>query len=594
MKLPRGHMVKLSIGTFSLFILILAAFQSPALAAVLYKSYLVKYDRGWDILCDPYVVQKDDWVYKIFRQKGELSAEDFREFLSIFKRLNPHIHNIDRIRPNQHIIIPLKKIEPGTFPDQASGQVTIPFVTISKISDLLNSYARTYEVRRGDSISKLISKQFGQYGSKSYREGVQLFKTINPQVVDLNYIYVGQQLKLPETSVQNQAWYQSLFDRAGRIKKELTDTTLAGATPPVPPAPVVSDVKSPEDPISETVATLDGKLRNRGTYFFPRKGQADFELDLSRFPIMEMKDGTRIVFAKKTDADRANLEELPSLWDKVRIVDIEENSQAETILSSVMQTTETATPLTELSFSDHGMVVTVTAKWIKASPPDADGIIRHTCISGIIDKNQKTPDTIIRYLDQHHIVIKDILENKTPADMQADTASSTPYVLPDILALVPIQRKAFARDLIEALGGQFAKDIAVSFPYAGIQIQAVSNLVSTSGGKEFLLDFGDLYGDAVQEIEKTGLKVVQIKHDVDIRTLISRILTEMEEAFINDPIIYAAKRPVEHNTRMNIKGFMVTKQDGSKILVSVIPLHNRILQFLNQDKIKVILVGVPA
>jgi hypothetical protein len=592
MKRPKGLLAKLSLSIFGFLLLLLATYQPPVFAAVLYKSYLVKYDRGWDILCDPYVVQKDDWVYKIFRQKGELSAKDFREFLSIFRRLNPHIQNIDRIRPNQHIIIPLKKIEPGTFPDQASGTVTIPFVTISKVTDLINSYASSYEVRRGDSISKLLSKQFGQYGSKSYQEGVQLFKTINPQVVDLNFIYVGQQLKLPESAIQNQAWYQSLFDKAGRIKKELGGTTFGSPPPPAPTA-VVSEVTSTEDPISETVAALDGKLRNRGTYFFPRKGEADFELDLSRFPVMELKDGTRIVFANKTDAARADLDELPSLWDKVRIIDVEEDSQAQTLLSSI-QETETAMPLTEVTFSDYGLNVTVTAKWIKASPPDPDGIVRHTCISSIEAKSQRTPDTIIRYLDQHNIVIKDILENKTLADMQPDTASSDPYVLPDILALVPIQRKAFARDLIEALGGHYAKDIAVSFPYAGIQIQAVSNLVSTPSGKEFLLDFGDLYGDAVQEIEKTGLKVVQIKHDTDIKSLISIILSELEESYINDPILYAARRPVQFNTKMSFKGFMVTKQNGSRILISVLPLHNSILQFLNQDKIKVILVGVPA
>jgi len=593
MKVPKVFLARLSFGILGLFIGLLAAAPTPGYAAVLYKSYLVKYDRGWDILCDPYVVQKDDWVYKIFRQKGELSSKDFREFLSIFKRLNPHIHNIDRIRPNQQIIIPLKKIEPGTFPDQASGTVTIPFVTISKVADLLNSYSSSYDVRKGDSISKLLSKRFGQYGTKSYQEGVQIFKTINPQVVDLNYIYVGQQLKLPESAVQNQAWYNSLFDNAGRIRKDLSETPPA-STPPVSPTPVASEIKTLEDPISETVAALDGKLRNRGTYFFPRKGQADFELDLSRFPVMELKDGTRIVFANKTDAARADLEELPRLWDKIRIVDIQEDTQAETILRSVMQQSETAAPLTEVSFSDHGMDVTVTAKWIKVSPADPDGIVRHTCISSIENKGQKTPDTIRRYLDQHHVVIKDILENKTLTDMQPDTASSAPYVLPDILALVPIQRKIFARDLIEALGGQYAKDIAISFPYAGIQIEAVSNLVSTPSGKEFILDFGDLYGDAVQEIEKTGLKVVQIKHDAHIKTLISRILSELEEAYINDPVIYAAKRPVQYNTRMRFKGFMVTKLNGSKILISVTPLHNRILQFLNQDKIKVILVGVPA
>ena len=51
---------------------------------MLLKDYVVRYDRGWDILCDPYQVQKGDWVLKIFRQKGEIVLEDFREFLSIF------------------------------------------------------------------------------------------------------------------------------------------------------------------------------------------------------------------------------------------------------------------------------------------------------------------------------------------------------------------------------------------------------------------------------------------------------------------------------------------------------------------------------
>ena len=115
----------------------------------------------------------------------------------------------------------------------------------------------------------------------------------------------------------------------------------------------------------------------------------------------------------------------------------------------------------------------------------------------IENTTQKTSDAIARYLDQHHIVIKDILENEAGAHAsESSTASSTPFVLPDVVTLAPISRKAFARDLIEALGNQYTKDIAVTFPYAGIQVQAVSNLVSTSSGREFLVDFGDLYGDA--------------------------------------------------------------------------------------------------
>jgi hypothetical protein len=116
--------------------------------AMLYKNYVVRYDRGWDILCDPYQVRRGDWVLKIFRQKGELAHDDFREFLGIFQRLNPHVKDIDRIRPGQVVDIPLKKLAQGNLPGQSSGVVTIPFVMISNPKEMIEKHTRTYTVQR--------------------------------------------------------------------------------------------------------------------------------------------------------------------------------------------------------------------------------------------------------------------------------------------------------------------------------------------------------------------------------------------------------------------------------------------------------------
>ena len=98
----------------------------PAYGAFVHKNYVVRYDRGWDILCDPYVVKTNDWIFKLFRQKGEISHKDYPEFLRIFKRLNPHVHDIDRIRPGQHILIPLKESHPGR-PSRNNPRVLLPF-----------------------------------------------------------------------------------------------------------------------------------------------------------------------------------------------------------------------------------------------------------------------------------------------------------------------------------------------------------------------------------------------------------------------------------------------------------------------------------
>ena len=110
--------------------------------------------------------------------------------------------------------------------------------------------------------------------------------------------------------------------------------------------------------------------------------------------------------------------------------------------------------------------------------------------------------------------------------------------------------------------------------------------------EEFLIDFGDLYGDAVTEIRKTGLNVLQIKLDGDMKTLITQILDAIGDPYLSDPVFFAAKRPADFNTKIKIKGFLITKTKGSRVLISATPLHNRVLQFFNENSVKVVLAGL--
>ena len=114
-------------------IILLISGSATGNCATLYKRYLVKNDLGKDILCEPYIVEKDDYVLKLFKQKGEISNTDFPEFLKIFQRINPGVGDINTISPGQEILIPLKKIRPDAFPTQSTGVIDIPFITIKTI-----------------------------------------------------------------------------------------------------------------------------------------------------------------------------------------------------------------------------------------------------------------------------------------------------------------------------------------------------------------------------------------------------------------------------------------------------------------------------
>ena len=139
-----------------------------------------------------------------------------------------------------------------------------------------------------------------------------------------------------------------------------------------------------------------------------------------------------------------------------------------------------------------------------------------------------------------------------------------------------------------AMGYEYAQDVGITFPYAGIQIGASSNLLTTGDGNPLLVDFGDLYGDAVQAIEKTGLNIIQITDKDDKTNIISKILSATGLSYINNPTFFAAKRPVILNTSFTIPGFLISNNEAPEILLAMVPLHQGVVQLLQDRGIKVI------
>jgi len=563
----------------------------PAYGALLYKSYVVQYDRGWDILCDPYVVQKNEWVYKIFRQKGEISQQDFQEFLEIFKRLNPKLRNVDRIRPGQQILIPLKKLEQEALPGQSSGVVTIPFVTISKINEILEAYSQRYRVVRGDWVSTLVSKHFGPYGTPSYQKGLELFKALNPDIENLDLIHTGQLLTLPDTSLQNQPWYQSLFDASGQLRIENGGGLPLPSNLATRPDGLSGHSEyQPGDPIAETAMALDGKLLNRGTFFFPQKNGRALELDLSQFPMIELQDGTRLLIARQDNAQEADLTMLQSRWKNVKVVSVPPQATVEQVLESVFAKDDTpaGTKPERVSFSDKGVNVAVQAQWIKSKESSDKAESRHVCITIIKSENERTPETISRYLDQHDIIIKDVLQSQAVTEALPNSQRAAGE---DVIVLSLISRKHFVKDFFKATGYVYAPNVSISFPYAGIQVKALSNLLSTSDGRQILVDFEDLYGDAIAAIQKTGLEIIQIKGNDSLSVIIGKLLDGLRISYTIDPTFLAAKRPPDYNTFINIKGFLMAEEGKPKTLLAAIPLHRSIVRFFNARNVKVIMTG---
>ncbi|MDY7038255.1 MAG: LysM peptidoglycan-binding domain-containing protein, partial [Thermodesulfobacteriota bacterium] len=87
------------------------------------------------VLAETYTIKEGEWIWKLFRERGLLKKNNLPAILTMLKRLNSSLSNIDKIHPGQKIIIPLT-ITPSKGLPIASRMLPQENVDISSINDL--------------------------------------------------------------------------------------------------------------------------------------------------------------------------------------------------------------------------------------------------------------------------------------------------------------------------------------------------------------------------------------------------------------------------------------------------------------------------
>lgn len=290
------------------------------------KTYLKQYSiftfENRDYLCEPYLVQKDDWLYKIFRQKGEISTDDFPTFLNIFKRLNPKLSNIDAIEPGHQILIPLKQVSRKTFEEKKEGIVEVPVLEFSRdaLEEKLASLVRPHTIQRGDTVSTLLDKTFLKKGGAVSEIGESVFRQLNPGIKDINKIYLGSRVVIPDAAILDQPWFRDFMAMGKTEVSQLAASGTTEAARPTLPALASEDLVR----LKRYTQLIQGTLRHQGKMVFPgKKGGPSQVLDLSKTPVLTDKEGHKtLLLPGDTGAESLNpdlLEGMKAYWKELRI-----------------------------------------------------------------------------------------------------------------------------------------------------------------------------------------------------------------------------------------------------------------------------------
>ncbi len=310
---------------------------SPAVGGVKtsLKNYSIITHENQAVLCEPYTVKKDDWLYKIFRQKGEISEQDFPLFISIFKKINPGISNIDTISPGIQILIPLKMVNKQAYASDDTGMVAVPVVEFSHLpaSFDVTSYVREHIIQPGDTVSDLLDKAFLQKGGGVTREGRMLFYRLNPNIKNIHMVHKGTRVMLPDPGILSQPWFSSYLTH-GTLpahdnweKKGVLPQDAAAVRAPENALPDVSPYQILQ--LKRYAALINGTLVHQGKMYFPTKNDDTIvQLDLSRTPLIETSDTgekTLLIPGNRTGyiLDKKMIQTIKSHWKQVKTEQIQ-------------------------------------------------------------------------------------------------------------------------------------------------------------------------------------------------------------------------------------------------------------------------------
>ena len=564
----------------------------PVWASRPYKVYTIKRYGSTDIVCEPYRVQRGDHIWEILRRKGAIAESNFPKFVSILKRFNSHIKDVNKIYPGQRILIPLKQITAKGKADSNRRR----YVTVPIIPDVLYS---SYKVHRGDCLSKIVTRHLGLSINQIPEEYFQTLRRLNPHIKNVNRIYPGQNIRIPELASQG------LFPRdplsvdpsedlvSGKSKADGdfggTQTASAGSAARKGILPPEQRLSGALGMLSGSLARFGARLLDSGICYFPVEQKQDIKLDLAAFPVIESDDGRHLILDTGRHLEQGAEKVIRSFWKPLSIIQIDPKDSARTMLGKIFDAISgnKVRHVLKLPAFDDGVQVTLRGDWIFEQKDCPDCPARYYCITLIDNPSDRTSPMLQAYLAEKNIIVSDILPAGTGGNKRVNMQKTAPAESLLLKAGVSDQ-EGFVSRLVQAMGYPYDQHVPLSFQYAGFEVRTMTNLLHADNGVNVVVDFGNFYGEAKSAIEASGLKLVSIRPGEGSLAIVHKILNILGVSFNENPTLFAANRHVAKSISVTIKGFLVSDPDRASIFLSWMPVDPRLCGFLSERGVKVL------
>ncbi|WP_028325782.1 LysM peptidoglycan-binding domain-containing protein [Desulfatirhabdium butyrativorans] len=243
---------------------------------------------------------------------------------------------------------------------------------------------------------------------------------------------------------------------------------LDETAPDLPPA--MPDESDFQTVLRQVAAALGARLVASGDFFFPGGDGGDFQLDLRRYPLLLFPHNRKVLIDRTGGLEDASIGLMRRFWKGIRVVQVMEPLDETALMAAI-----------ETALAESGDMA-----GLQREQPSANVPSRNAAVARARKRNQP-------------VVI--------------DTGDT----------------RALVERFFTVLGLRFRHQVQLSFPYAGTQVQTVSDFVDLPSRRPLVIDFGSLGGDAASAIGACGFAVLQFDPSEDWRFSIQRILKTLPQ-----------------------------------------------------------------
>ena len=511
------------------------------------------------VLTETYAVEKGDRIWQLFRERGLLRKRNLGQLLSMLKKLNKSLTNLDLIYPDQKIIIPLVITPIGEGPKLAKKSPETP-IPPEALKDL---NAENYTIRPGDALIKVIRNRYDISERELYDKYLQLVKGLNPSIDDLDTVYPGQIVRLPIWTPQ-----------------------IVRSPVPTPPSSIPEDKtqKARLTPLSNRLGQILTQMGEEwvesGDHFIPLRSGGHINLKADSFPIINLFNGHKVIVDLNNDLPKKMARLIESSWENYRIVHLNKDDDLRTAFSRILPACQ-YTKIYELGEPleiGGDIPLRITADWIiKPTAGPTERNEKTIVISLVDERTPKTPRPIVDFL--RGLGIKAI--DYPPGDEAVYDSTGKMEVLrpgDDISSLI---------EMILSLSGQsFSRDVEIPIYKGG---KTAFNLVIKADfflkihEKDSIIDLTGLDPEIISLLEEHQIKVLALAGERDSSSILSGTLDLLGVQFDSKPHDFmAAERDEQKNIKLTIRGIIFQDKDGQSILATPLSIPEKLAMFLAQ------------